>query len=167
MTKYQSKIVDAQRKIAAKGQIVTYMPVRPQATPNASSMPWKVGASADPIAVGLNNLTNVFMSPTPDYSLLQTVVDTNPAPASVQVSMVFLDAKARGSSTQGMVAEFVNRTDIIGGNKLGLLAGGLGVTPVIGDRIDRGNGYPIYSVSKLKTIDIDGTPIMYTLELEL
>jgi hypothetical protein len=85
--------------------------------------------------------------------------------------MVFLDAKARGSSTQGMAAELVGNTDIVGGNKLGMLAGGQNIDVKIGDFIDRNTegrtGYPIYKAAKMKILDVDGTPLLYTLELEV
>lgn len=144
-TKYQSQLAMAQRIIKAKGQLVHYSPGLVKVTANDPSKPWQVG--------------------TP------TGVDPNAPHAVVDVYMVFLDAKARGSSTQGMVAELVDRTDIVGGNKLGLLPGGVGITPIIGDMIERNTGdittYQPTFVSKIKVIDVDGYPILFTLELEL
>lgn len=141
-----AKIASTQARIRAKGQLVHYSAVAPAIIPNDPNTPFLVG-------------TPTIGQP-----------DPNAAIAPVDVYMVFIDAKARGSSTQGMVSEFVSRTDIVGGNKGALFAGGQ-VDVKEGDVIDRNTGtitgYPLYKVSKFKTVDVDGAVILYTIEFEL
>lgn len=141
-----AKIAAAQARIRAKGQLVHYQPVADAIIPNNPALPFLVGTPA---------------SGQPDPNALLAPSD---------VHMVFIDAKARGSSTQGMVSEFIAKTDITGGNKGGLFAGGQ-IDVKAGDLIDRNTegrtGYPLYKVSKFKTLDVDGAVILYTIEFEL
>ena len=172
-TKYSAQLTRAQANIKRKGQLVHYMPTLPVITPNNPDIPFQVGAvSALPrTAAELNNLAAALSARPQDVVAIPEIVDPNAPRAAVDVYMAFLDAKARGSSTQGMAAEMISRTDVVGGNKLGMLAGGQGIAVLIGDRIDRNTGditgYPIYKVSKFKVIDVDGTAILYTIELEV
>lgn len=144
-TVYGRQLANAIARIKARGMVVNYIQVADAFVPNDSSQPWKVG-----VPVG---------------------TDPNARKAPVQVSIVFTDAKARGSSTQGMVSELVNRTDVPAGNKLGLMAGGQGIDVKIGDIIDRNvapvTGLPLYKVVKYKDLSPDGTALLYSLELEL
>lgn len=141
-----AKIASAQAKIRAKGQLVHYFAAATAIIANDPSRPFLVGTPGD------------------------GQPDPNAPIAHVDVYMAFFDAKARGSSTQGMVSEFINKTDIVGGNKEGLFAGGQ-VAVKQGDVIDRNTGiitgYPLYKVSKFKTIDVDGAVILYTIQFEL
>ena len=172
-TKYAQQIASAQAQVRAKGQLVHYSPALPAITPNDSRYPFQVGvvSTLPKTAAELSNLAAALSQRPQDVVAVPTIVDPNAPLPSVDVYMAFLDAKARGSSTQGMAAEFVRATDVVGGNKLGLLAGGQGLTVTIGDTVDRNTGditgYPLYKVAKFKVLDVDGTAILYTIELEL
>jgi len=163
---YSRQIALAQSMIRRYGQLVTYQPIAPKQVPTNSDTPWKV--EPDPgVIEGLSNLVNSSLGGSDPVGF----TDPNLPPASKDVYMLFLDAKARGSNTQGMVSEFISRLDIPAGNKLGLLAGGQGLSPVLGDTVDRNRanitGYPIYKLIKYKTLDPGGVIILYALEFEL
>jgi hypothetical protein len=170
MTAYAANIQRAIARIKAKGMLVYYTQVPDAFVANDPAQPWKIGAFTAPINVGLNNLVNAAFGNDPTQ-LQSAPLDPNARAEPVTCSMVMLDAKARGSSTQGMAAEFLNRTDIAAGNKLGLMAGGQGLSVKIGDIIDcnvaPNSGFPVYKVAKFKSLAPDGTPILYALELEL
>ena len=169
MTAYGAQIARAQAKIKARGQLVLYTPASPDVVANDPRYPFQVGIS-NTLLVDVGNLVNAALAGMPGNAT-PVPDDPNSPQATRKTYMLFLDAKARGSSTQGMAAEMISRTDVVGGNKLGLLAGGQNINVTIGDTIDRNTegrtGYPLYKVAKLKTLDVDGAVILYTIELEL
>jgi hypothetical protein len=137
---YSRQLANAQRAIKAKGDLVQYQPIADAAV-NNPAQPWKVG--------------NLTAGGTDPNSLVPTIA----------VYALFVDAQSRGSSTQGMVAEFVRTTDVIGGNKMALIAGGLTFTPRVNDLIMRGTF--VYKVSKMKTVDPSELVILWKLNLEI
>jgi hypothetical protein len=137
---YSRQLASAQRQIRAKGDLVQYQPIA-DAVVNNPAQPWKVG-----------NLT-------------PSGTDPNAFVPAIPVYAVFVDAQSRGSSTQGMVAEFVHGTDVIGGNKMALIAGGLTFTPRVNDLIIRGGFF--YKVGKIKTVDPGGLVLLWKLNLEI
>ena len=167
-------VSSAQAKAAAqirnRGALYTYEPVIQAFQSYNPAQPWRVGMPLAALAAGLNNVVNADYPNDPANLESITQPSTlNTPPLPIQVYMVFLDAKARGSSTQGMAAEFVSRTDVVGGNKVGLLAGSNGLTPQIGDQITGlvDGVQRTVKVAKFKVLAPTGVPILYTLEIEL
>lgn len=142
MPNYTRILASAQRQIraAANNKTVDYQPV-PDAVVNNTAQPWKVGA------------------------LTPGGTDPNTLPPTIPVYAAFVDAQSRGSSTQGMVAEFIHGTDVIGGNKMALIAGGLTFIPRVNDLIIR-SGF-VYKVGKIKTVDPGGLVVLWKLNLEI
>lgn len=146
-TKYSGQIQRAQASIKRKGGLVRYTQVAGTMTPNDPSVPFLIGTPVDP-----DN-------------------DPNANAAPVDVYCCFVAAKSIGSEHRGFVSRFSNKTDIAGGDKLALIAGGQGLACKIGDIIDRNingvTGYPLYKVCDINNVDVDGTVILWELELEI
>lgn len=141
MPNYARLLASAQRQIrtAANNKTVDYQPIA-DAVVNNPAQPWKVGA------------------------LTPGGTDPNALVPVIPVYAAFVDAQSRGSSTQGMVSEFIHGTDVIGGNKMALVAGGLSFTPRVNDLIIR-SGF-VYKVCKIKTVDPGDLVLLWKLSLE-
>lgn len=140
MADYSRTLAQAQRQIAAKGDLVHYQPIA-DPVPNDPAKPWKIGKPA---------------TGAPDPNVLAM---------TVPCFVVFTDPTSRGSSTQGMAAEFLHGTDVVAGNKQGLLAGGQTFTPRVNDLLIRAG--KVYRIDKIKTVDPGNIVILWKLQLEI